>query len=60
MKITGIVAERTGRRLFRDEVFGLTDQSERLGEQLAERLLEMGAGEILTSAEMEDAPPGTS
>jgi hydroxymethylbilane synthase len=60
IKMTGVVANRTGTRLFRDEIFGMKDQGERLGEALADRLLERGAGELLLPMEKENVPPGSA
>ena len=58
IRITGVVADQEGTRLFRDEVSGAKDQGERLGETLAERLLEMGAGGVLLLREKENVPRG--
>ena len=48
MKLAGVVAEPDGKRLFRGEITGSMGEAERLGEELAERLLKEGADEVLT------------
>ena len=47
VRLTGVVADPDGGKLLRDEIAGDTAAGERLGEQLAIRLLDMGATEIL-------------
>ncbi|WP_250655667.1 hydroxymethylbilane synthase [Alkalimarinus coralli] len=47
--VRGLVGEPDGSRIIRDEVRGSADQAEQLGIQLAEALLEQGAGAILES-----------
>ncbi|WP_457640054.1 hydroxymethylbilane synthase [Persephonella sp.] len=47
LKITGFVSDLEGVRVFRDIIEGSTDAPEELGEKLANRLLEMGAREVL-------------
>ena len=50
IRLMGVVAEVDGGKLFRAEISGEADRAERLGEELAETLLKLGADEIL--------PPG--
>jgi hydroxymethylbilane synthase len=45
--LTGLVAEVDGSRLIKDSVAGPTEASERIGNELAERLLEKGADKLL-------------
>lgn len=45
--LSGVVASLDGKRLIRDSVFGDSSQAEIMGINLAERLIENGAGEIL-------------
>ncbi|NPA58494.1 MAG: hydroxymethylbilane synthase, partial [Aquificae bacterium] len=45
--ITGFVSDLEGRRVFRDTVKGSVENPEGLGEKLAEKLLDMGAREVL-------------
>jgi hydroxymethylbilane synthase len=47
LTLRGLVAEPDGTRLMRDSIAGSAAHAERLGEALAERLLEAGAGELL-------------
>jgi len=47
LKITGFVSDLTGDRFFRDITEGNIENAERLGEILAEKLLNMGAKEVL-------------
>jgi len=47
LTLQGLVAEPDGSRLLRDGVSGDCARAETLGEQLAQRLLESGAGELL-------------
>ena len=50
MTVTALVAMPDGSRAIRDSVSGVADDAERLGEQLANRLLEQGAAELLVAA----------
>ena len=50
MTITALVAMPDGSRAIRDSVNGAANDAERLGEQLASRLLEQGAAELLVAA----------
>ena len=50
MTVTALVAMPDGSRAIRDSVSGAADDAERLGEQLANRLLEQGAAELLVAA----------
>src|SRR5918992_1388939 len=47
LNLTGMVAEPDGRRLCRDRIAGPKDQAVALGTELAERLIEAGAGGML-------------
>ena len=47
LRLMGVVADPAGRRLFREELEGRAEQPERLGQTLAERLLTLGADEVL-------------
>ncbi len=47
LTLQGLVAEPDGSRLLRDSVSGSCTQAEALGEELAERLLEAGARDLL-------------
>ncbi len=47
LKITGFVSDLEGKRVFKDTVEGKPEDAERLGETLANRLLEAGAKEVL-------------
>jgi hydroxymethylbilane synthase len=49
IRLTGVVADPGGKKLFRGEVSGRVEEAEKLGEQLALQLLQEGAGEILSS-----------
>ena len=49
MTVTALVAMPDGSRSIRDVVSGAADDAEKLGEQLANRLLESGAGELLAA-----------
>lgn len=51
--LEGIVASLNGHQLVRDKISGNIDEAEHLGEELAGRLLELGAGEILKTARQE-------
>lgn len=48
--LLGAVAAPDGSRIFKDEASGDPDRPEALGEELARRLLAMGAGEVLRGA----------
>jgi hydroxymethylbilane synthase len=45
--IKGLIASLDGKRVIRDEISGPSTDSAALGLQLGQKLLEMGAGEIL-------------
>jgi hydroxymethylbilane synthase len=60
LRMIGVVADRTGTRLFRGEISGTRDRGEGLGEALAERLLDRGAGDLLLAGGKEDVPPGSA
>ncbi|MGH7831077.1 MAG: hydroxymethylbilane synthase [Candidatus Binatia bacterium] len=47
IRILGMIADGDGRKLFRGEVRGSSDEAEKLGRDLAERLLREGADRIL-------------
>ncbi len=47
LRLDGLVAEPDGSRLLRDSITGSSANPPLLGEQLAERLLAAGAGELL-------------
>ena len=47
MTVTALVAMPDGSQVIRDSVDGLPDDAEQLGETLARRLLDQGAGELL-------------
>lgn len=47
--LRGMVAELDGSRIIRDEISGNTHQAEEIGINLAKRLLDAGAGDILSS-----------
>ncbi|MGB9802437.1 hydroxymethylbilane synthase [Desulfofundulus sp.] len=51
--LEGSVASLDGSHLIRDRISGPPDQAEQLGEELATRLIGMGAGEILEKARRE-------
>ncbi|MBW1798583.1 MAG: hydroxymethylbilane synthase [Deltaproteobacteria bacterium] len=48
LHLRGMVAEIDGSRIIRDEISGNMDQAEEMGINLAKRLLDAGAGEILS------------
>ena len=50
VSLTGMVAEASGRRIFRGEVSGVRADAASLGIRLAERLLDEGAGAVLQEA----------
>lgn len=47
LKLEGLVASPSGEEILRDSLAGVLDQPERIGSQLAEQLLKLGAGELL-------------
>jgi hydroxymethylbilane synthase len=47
LRIEGLVASRDGRQIVRQQISGSTTDAEHLGNELAERLLENGARELL-------------
>jgi hydroxymethylbilane synthase len=47
LTLDGLVAEPDGSRLLRDSITGGADESLRLGDELADRLLAAGAGTLL-------------
>jgi hydroxymethylbilane synthase len=47
LNLTGLVASTEGRTVIKDSIEGRSDRAEELGTELAERLLDMGAREIL-------------
>ena len=47
LTLRGLVAEPDGSRLIRDSIAGSAAQAATLGDALAERVLEAGAGELL-------------
>ncbi|MCU1264756.1 MAG: Porphobilinogen deaminase [Acidobacteria bacterium] len=47
LQIEGLVASRDGRKIVRDQMSGSIEEAERVGSELAERLLEAGAKELL-------------
>lgn len=49
LRLEGLVADLDGREVLRDAVIGGRDGAERVGAELARRLLDRGAGEILRS-----------
>jgi len=49
MTVTALVAMPDGSESIRDQVSGAADNAKQLGEQLAQRLLERGAGELLAA-----------
>lgn len=51
IRLLGVVCEPDGRRLYRGEIAGAIADAERLGRELAERLLRDGAEEILALKE---------
>ena len=48
IRLDGLVADPQGRRIVRDRISGGLDEAEELGAELGERLLQQGAGELLT------------
>lgn len=49
LKLCGLVASVDGQRMLKADIQGAVEDAEKLGERLADKLLSMGAGEILTS-----------
>jgi len=47
VKLMGVVADPDGQRLYRQEISGSAQEAERLGWELAERMLASGADEVL-------------
>ena len=47
LRLDGLVAERQGHRVVRDRISGSLDEAEQLGTELGERLLDLGARELL-------------
>lgn len=54
MTVTALVAMPDGSQSIRDVVSGAADDAEQLGEQLANRLLESGAGDLLAAVSAAD------
>jgi hydroxymethylbilane synthase len=48
LRLIGFIADMEGTKLFRGEISGSTAGSEKLGQELAQRLLEQGAAEVLS------------
>jgi hydroxymethylbilane synthase len=55
VRLMGIVADINGHSLFRGEISGSSSEGEKLGQELAERLLKNGADEFLTPGRQEAA-----
>ncbi|MGH7773321.1 MAG: hydroxymethylbilane synthase [Candidatus Binatia bacterium] len=55
IRLMGVVADVDGRKLFRGEISGPTEKAEKLGQELAERLLRKGAEEVLALGTSEGA-----
>ena len=53
IQLTGMVGSRDGKVVFRERIEGAVEDAEDLGVQLAVRLEEMGAGDILSAARLE-------
>lgn len=51
--LRGLVGSLDGQQIIRDELTGLAEQAEQIGQQLADRLLAAGAGEILNAVYQE-------
>ena len=51
LEMTGVVADPDGRKLFRGQIKGPAQDGEKLGQELAERLLREGAEEVLVTKE---------
>jgi len=56
LKLIGLVASIDGKRIIKDSITGQIDRAEAIGIELAERLLSMGAWDILKEV-YETAPP---
>ena len=48
VELVGLVADQDGQEVIRSDISGKQTEAENIGEKLAERLLDMGAGEILS------------
>lgn len=51
LKMMGVVADTEGQRVFRGEIAGSASEAEKLGQQLADKLLRSGSGNVLLSKE---------
>ena len=51
LKLTGLVADRLGKKAIRDEISGAVGEAEKLGEELARRMLARGADHLLREGE---------
>ncbi len=51
LTIDALVASTDGRRILRERLAGALTDAEKIGTQVAERLLEQGAGDILREAQ---------
>jgi hydroxymethylbilane synthase len=51
IRLMGMVADVNGHNLFRGEISGSSSEGEKLGQELAERLLKSGADEVLDPTE---------
>ena len=56
LKLIGLVASTDGKRIIKDSITGQIDRAEAIGIELAERLLSMGAWDILKEV-YKNAPP---
>lgn len=56
LRLRGLVADLSGRRLLRGEIEGPVAGAESLGTRLAERLIEEGAAGLLAAAQSREAP----
>lgn len=56
LRLRGLVADLSGRRLLRGEIEGPVAEAESLGTRLAERLIEEGAADLLAAALSPEAP----
>ena len=54
MELTGLVASIDGKVLLKESMKGLSSQAQQLGTQLANKLLDMGAREILAEVYDQD------
>ncbi|MDQ5846801.1 MAG: hydroxymethylbilane synthase [Acidobacteriota bacterium] len=50
IRLQGLVADSLGKRVVRDQISGSLDEAEELGQQLAARLMRLGADELLAEA----------